>query len=127
MHSIFFEEGGECDRWVPQVSCGTEPINLNKKKYIYTYLLSFMVNITDVDETLGAPALNIGGEPAMAEVQQAGIATVTKEPEALIPAETVAEHTADESEIPSKSRPTASSRKAGPTTKKVAPKKKPGI
>jgi hypothetical protein len=44
---------------VPQVSCGTKPINLNKKKYIYTYLVSFMVNIIDVDETLGAPALNI--------------------------------------------------------------------
>jgi hypothetical protein len=85
-----------------------------------------MVNIIDVDETLGAPALNIGGEPAMAEVQKAGIETVT-EPEALIPAETVAEHTADESELPSKSRPTASSRKAGPTTKKLPPKKKPGV
>jgi hypothetical protein len=86
-----------------------------------------MISIIDIDETLGAPALNIGGELAMAEVQQAGIATVAKEPEAFIPAETVAEHTADESELPSKSRPTASSRKAGPTTKKVAPKKKPGV
>jgi hypothetical protein len=95
---------------------------------IYLHLLIFiMVNIIDIDETFGAPVPNIGGEPALAEVQIAGIATVTltEQPEDL-PAETVAEQTACESEIPSKSRPTASSRKAGPTAKKVVTKKQPG-